>query len=258
MDNTITTRRGTTIEIINCGNFLLDGGTMFGRVPKAMWERWCPADEKNRIVMATNVLRIVKDDRIILVEAGLGSLYTEKDWDIMGTSLDKVRILTDPVDCLICTHLHWDHCGGIQDMEVRSEVIVSRMEWEDAHGENPLGGDGYRPVDLEKLGKKLRLVDPPQEAADGIRLIPTPGHTRGHMSVLIDEEVFYPGDLIPMAAHVHLPCIMAYDLYPLTVLETKKKILSEAVRNNWTFVFEHDPYRPVGTIRYSGSRYTAT
>lgn len=137
MNTTITTRRGTAIEVINCGNFLLDGGTMFGRVPKVMWEKWFPTDGKNRITMATNVLRIVKDGRTYVVETGLGSLYTANDWEIMGTSLDRVRLLTDPVDCLICTHLHWDHCGGIQDMEVRSEVIVSRMEWEDARGENP-------------------------------------------------------------------------------------------------------------------------
>ena len=258
MDTIITTRRGTAIEIINCGNFLLDGGTMFGRVPKVMWEKWFPTDEKNRILMATNILRIVKDGRIYIVETGLGSLYTARDWDIMGTTLENVRLLTEPVDCLICTHLHWDHCGGIQDMEVRSEVIVSRMEWEDAHDENPLSKGGYRDVDLEKLGRNLRLVDPPEDAADGIRLIPTPGHTRGHMSVLIDDEVFYPGDLIPTAAHVHLPCIMAYDLYPLTVLDTKKKILSEAVRNGWTFVFEHDPYRPVGSIRLEDGRYSAS
>jgi len=257
MNTTITTRRGTAIEVINCGNFLLDGGTMFGRVPKVMWEKWFPTDGKNRITMATNVLRIVKDGRTYVVETGLGSLYTANDWEIMGTSLDRVRLLTDPVDCLICTHLHWDHCGGIQDIEVRSEVIVSRMEWEDARGENPLSKGSYRAADLEKVEKILRLADPPEDVADGIRLIPTPGHTRGHMSVLIDDEVFYPGDLIPTAAHVHLPFIMAYDLYPLTVLETKKKILDEAVRKNWTLVFEHDPYRPVGTIRIEGTRYSS-
>jgi glyoxylase-like metal-dependent hydrolase (beta-lactamase superfamily II) len=131
------------------------------------------------------------------------------------------------------------------------------MEWEDARGENPLSKGSYRAADLEKVEKILRLADPPEDVADGIRLIPTPGHTRGHMSVLIDDEVFYPGDLIPTAAHVHLPFIMAYDLYPLTVLETKKKILDEAVRKNWTLVFEHDPYRPVGTIRIEGTRYSS-
>jgi glyoxylase-like metal-dependent hydrolase (beta-lactamase superfamily II) len=257
VDTTITTRKGTAIEVINCGNFLLDGGTMFGRVPKVMWERWFPTNDRNRITMATNVLRIVKGGRTFLVESGLGSLYTDKDWEIMGTTLDQVRLMTEPVDTLICTHLHWDHCGGIQDMTVNSEVIVSRLEWEDARGENPLSKGSYRKADLDLLARKLRLVNPPCTVADGIELIPTPGHTRGHMSVLVDDEVFYPGDLIPTSAHVHLPCIMAYDLYPLVVLETKKKMLEEAVRKGWTLVFEHDPYRPVGTVGKSNNKFRA-
>lgn len=257
MDTTITTRRGTSIEVINCGDFLLDGGTMFGRVPKAMWEEWFPVDERNRITMATNVLRIVKDGLTYFVDTGLGSLYTDKDWDILGTTLQRVRLITEPFDVLICTHLHWDHCGGIQDMTVRSRIVISRNEWEDAHGENPLSKGSYRRADLDRLREKLLLVDPPYAVADGIEVLPTPGHTRGHMSVLIDDEVFYPGDLIPTAAHVHLPCIMAYDLYPLTVLETKTGILEDAVRKGWRFVFEHDPYRPLGGIEKSGSRFKA-
>src|SRR5208337_974561 len=227
VDMTITTKRGTTIEIINCGNFLLDGGTMFGRVPKVMWEQWFPPDDLNRIIMATNILRIHKGGKFFLVDTGLGSLYTKKDWEILGTSLDQVRLIKEPVDCLICTHLHFDHCGGIQDMTVLSEVIISHPEWEDAHDESPLSKGGYRKADLDLLGKKLHLVDPPCTVAEGIQVLATPGHTRGHMSVLIDDEVLYPGDLIPTAAHVHLPCIMAYDLYPLEILETKKKILNE-------------------------------
>jgi len=254
---TLKTSRGTAIEIINCGNFLLDGGSMFGRIPKVMWEQWFPPDELNRIVMATNVLRIRKDSRTYLVDTGLGSLYTEKDWSILGTSLEKVRLIREPFDCLICTHLHFDHCGGIQDMSVRQEVIISRLEWEDAHGESPLSKGGYRREDLDLLAGKLRLVDPPLSIADGIDLLATPGHTRGHMSVLVDDEVLYPGDLIPTASHVHLPCIMAYDLYPLEILETKKRVLQEAVAKQWKLVFEHDPYRPVGRIETINNKFKA-
>jgi glyoxylase-like metal-dependent hydrolase (beta-lactamase superfamily II) len=252
---TLTTKHGTTIEILNCGNFLLDGGGMFGRVPKVMWEKWFPADEQNRIVMATNILHINKQGRTYLVDTGLGSLYTQKDWDILGTTLEQVSLLKEPVDCLICTHLHFDHCGGIQDMTVRSEVIISRLEWEDAHGRSPLSKGSYRKADLDLLGIKLRLVDPPCTLVDGIQVLATPGHTRGHMSVLIDDEVLYPGDLIPTSAHVHLPCIMAYDLNPLEILETKKEILNEAIRKEWRLVFEHDPYRPISRIGKLGTKY---
>ncbi len=243
--------------MINCGNFLLDGGSMFGRVPRTMWEQWFPPDEKNRILMATNVLRIHKGSRTYLVDTGLRSLYTDKDWAILGTSLDKVRLMKDPVDCLICTHLHFDHCGGIQDMDAPSEVIISRLEWEDARGESPLSKGSYRKADLDLLERNLLLVDSPFTVADGIEVLATPGHTRGHMSVLIDDEVLYPGDLIPTAAHVHLPCIMAYDLYPLEILETKKRILQEAFDRGWKLVYEHDPYRVVTQVAKSGSRYKA-
>jgi len=230
---------------------------MFGRVPKTMWEQWFPPDEKNRIVMATNILRVQTGGKIILVDAGLGSRYTEKDWEILGTGVENVRLIKEPVDCLICTHLHFDHCGGIQDMTVRSEVIISRAEWEDALGENPLSKGSYRKSDLDLLGRNLHLVDPPCVVADGIQVLATPGHTRGHMSVLIDDEVFYPGDLIPTAAHVHLPCIMSYDLYPLTILETKQKILNEACRKGWRLVYEHDPYRPISCIGISADKFKA-
>jgi glyoxylase-like metal-dependent hydrolase (beta-lactamase superfamily II) len=255
MDTTLTTSRGSTIEVINCGNFLLDGGSMFGRMPKVMWEKWFPPDERNRIVMATNILRIRKASATYVVDTGLGSLYTKKDWSILGTNLDMVRLIKEPFDSLICTHLHFDHCGGIQDMDVRKEIIISRLEWEDAHGESPLSKGSYRKEDLDLLAKKLRLVDPPCSVADGIEVLATPGHTRGHISVLIDDEVLYPGDLIPTAAHVHLPCIMAYDLYPLEILETKKRILQEAARKNWKLVFEHDPYHPVGSIEITGNKF---
>ena len=134
---------------------------MFGRVPKVMWERWFPPDEQNRIVMATNILRINKQGKTYLVDTGLGSLYTKKDWDILGTNIEQVSLMKEPVDFLICTHLHFDHCGGIHDMTVRSEVIISRLEWEDAHGKSPLSKGSYRKADLDLLGKKLHLVDPP-------------------------------------------------------------------------------------------------
>src|SRR5512137_2380680 len=97
----IETSKGTTVEVINCGNFLLDGGSMFGRVPKVMWEKWFPADEKNRIIMATNVLRIFKAGRIFLIDTGLGLRYDEKDLSILGIDLEQPHPIKEPVNCLI-------------------------------------------------------------------------------------------------------------------------------------------------------------
>lgn len=241
---TLETKKGTRIEVINLGNFLLDGGTMFGRIPKVMWEKWFPSDRRNRILMATNVIRIFHNDgKVYQVDAGLGSLYTDKERDILGIGESKPE--RKSVDDLILTHLHFDHCGGISDLHVRRKVVVSKKEWEDAHEVTVLTKGSYRQKDLELMEKKLILVEPHVEISPGIEIIPTPGHTRGHTSVLVDNEVFFAGDLIPTYAHVHLPCIMAYDLYPLEVLKVKQDILKRARAKGWKVIFEHDPYEPV-------------
>jgi glyoxylase-like metal-dependent hydrolase (beta-lactamase superfamily II) len=254
MKHQIKTRKGTLIEVINAGNFLLDGGTMFGKIPKTMWQEWFPADEKNRIVMATNVVKIFKDRAVYQIDAGLGSQYSEKEKKILG--ITENIVLKGFVDYLMFTHLHFDHCGGISDLDVSSDVFVSRIEWDDAHdNSNPLIKGSYRRSDLDAI-KSFKLIEPPFSVASGIEVLPTQGHTRGHVSVLIDEEIFYPGDLIPTAAHVHLPCIMAYDLFPLEIIETKKKMLDAALEREWIVVFEHDPYTPFARIDKKGGRYT--
>lgn len=257
MVTSITTRRGTLIEVMNLGNFQLDGGTMFGRVPRVMWEKWFPPDTLNRITMATNVMRLVKEGLVYVIDAGLGTRYPPREWEILGTGPHEISVITEGVDRVVFTHLHWDHCGAIGEMTVRGEVFVSRAEWEDAHGVNPLSKGSYRALDLDAMADRVRLVEGPCEIAPGLEIIPTPGHTQGHMSVLVDDEVFYPGDLIPTASHVHLPCIMAYDLLPLTVLETKKNVLERAVARDWTLVFEHDPYRPVARVAHDSGRFKA-
>ena len=258
MNTNLITKQGTRIEIINCGNFYLDGGSMFGRVPKTMWEKWFPADEKNRILMATNVARIVKGSKTYLIDAGIGTRYDEKNWRILGTCAENIMAIDEAIDCLICTHLHLDHSGGIHDLNIGSEVIVSKVEWEEAHSkDSPLTKGSYRKIDLDAIGKHLRMVDPPCSIDKGITIIPTPGHTRGHISVLIDDEIFYAGDLIPTASHVHIPCIMAYDLFPLEIIETKESILDAACQSGWKIIFEHDPYHPIGQIEYNNNKFRA-
>lgn len=121
MSFSIKTSKDTLVEVINCGNFLLDGGSMFGRVPRTMWEKWFPPDERNRILMATNVLRICKNGATYLVDTGLGTSYGKKDRANLGLGENHTNPVEEPADHLICTHLHFDHVGGIQ--EDRKSVV---------------------------------------------------------------------------------------------------------------------------------------
>lgn len=257
MGNILTTKKGTKVEIINCGNFYFDGGGIFGRVPKTMWEKWTPADDQNRILMATNILRVTKGSSIYLIDAGMGRIIDEKNWSIMGIGPQDIRVIKEPADYLICTHLHFDHIGGIHDLTIRSDIIVTSNEWTDARGEEePLTKANYRDIDIDALEPFVCLVDPPYTPVDGIEIISTPGHTRGHASVVIDDEILYAGDLIPTSAHVHLPCIMAYDLYPMQSLKTKKSLLLDVCRKGMKIIFEHDPYRPWGNVGFSNNRFS--
>jgi len=249
------TRRGTNIEILDTGTFLLDGGTMFGRIPKNLWQKWFPADDQNRILMAAHALKVTADGRSVLIDAGMGTRYEGKEADILGLSPKGAAL--GPVDDLILTHLHFDHAGGIQDLDLKGTAAVSRQEWEDAHQENPLTKGSYRPSDLASIARHLKLIDPPCAWGEHIEILLSPGHTRGHVSIVVDDEIFFPGDLIPTAAHCHLPCIMAYDLYPLEILKVKLEFLNQARARGWLTVFEHDPFTPAGHITSVNNTFRA-
>ncbi len=250
------TRRGTSIEIIDTGTFLLDGGTMFGRIPKNLWEKWFPADNQNRILMAAHALKVTADGRNVLIDAGMGTRYDDREAALLGLAPGNAAF--EPVDDLILTHLHFDHAGGIQDLDLTGTAVVSRLEWEDAHQDDPLTRGSYRPDDLAAIARRLTLIDPPCAWGDHIEILATPGHTRGHVSIVVDDEIFFPGDLIPTAAHCHLPCIMAYDLFPLEIVKVKRDLLDQAQSRGWLTVFEHDPYVPVGRISTANKTFKAT
>ncbi len=192
----LATERDTRIEIINSGNFLLDGGSMFGRIPKNLWQKKFTPDENNNITLATNILKIMRKDATILVDAGLGTRYTEKERSLLGFDGQLPDTFPGGVDILIATHLHYDHIGGIHDLDVRQAVLVSEQEWQDAQSDDPISRGSYRRIDLEAVARRLQLITPPFEVLPGIEIIATPGHTAGHVAVLIDNEILYPGDLI--------------------------------------------------------------
>ena len=262
-----------TVHFLAGGRFRLDGGAMFGVVPKVLWERVAPADERNRIRMRMTCLLIEADGKRVLVDAGAGTKSEPKFRDIYAIEgpeallhdLAAVGYRPEDVTDVAMTHLHFDHCGGGtvkgEDGVVRAtfpnaRYFVRRQEWDDAHQANERNrasylGDNYDP--LEASGQ-LMLHDKDLEILPGVWMKCLPGHTLGHQGTFFDipgERALYTVDLVPTAAHLPLPFIMGYDLYPMTTLETKRAILRDAAREEWLLLFEHDPDHHA--IRVSGS-----
>jgi len=248
---------------VETGTFKLDGGAMFGVVPKVLWQKTNPADENNRIDMAMRALYVEGDDFRLVIDSGAGNKLDEKmvriyviDTPGLRASLKKVGVEPESITHAVATHLHFDHAGSFTYLNSDGELklslpnamhFIQREQWEAALNPNEKDRASFFPenfVPIEEAGK-LVLVDGEEEIVPGVRLIPTHGHTPGHQVVLIDggegEKLLYCGDLIPLASHVNLPYIMAYDHFPLDTLKEKKEILSRAVDENWILFFEHDP-----------------
>lgn len=242
------------------GFFYLDGGAMFGIVPKVLWEKKVPADSLNRICLATNSLLIRSPEANVLVETGLGTKLPPKFFDHyaielkpgLKEALKEIGILPEDVDFVINTHLHFDHCGSNTEGEgekiipafPRALYFIQKGEWEAALNPNERDRSSYLAENFLPLQSRVVLVEGDREIIPGLRVVLTPGHTAHHQSVIINEggkTIFYAGDLIPTAAHVGLPYIMSYDLYPVDTLNTKKKWLDRAAEEGWLIAYVHDP-----------------
>ncbi len=251
---------------LDAGVQRLDGGAMFGVVPRPLWEKKFTPDERNRIPLAMRPLLVETGDELVLIDTGAGNKEDEKFRGIYGlenegepTALeDSIReagFQPSDVTLVINTHLHFDHAGGdtvgLPDGEVvpafpDTRHVVQQAEWEFAHLQNERIKASYlehnfAPVDEAGLFDR---ADGPTEIVPGVSLLPTPGHTPGHQSILIESEgesALYLGDLIPTSAHLPLPWIMGYDVEPLVTLETKRRVLERVARERTLLVFEHDP-----------------
>lgn len=258
-----------SIELLSDGSFWLDGGAMFGVVPKVFWNKLTPADEANRIELGLNCLLIKTEDNNILVDTGVGEKIDEKFGEIykVDKSKDLIRSLEDAglspenIDYVINTHLHFDHAGGNTRVKGENivpsfpdaEHVIQRGEWEDALNPNERTQASYLKDNLLPIQEAglLQLVDGDTEILPGIKVIVTRGHTKNHQSVLIESQgkrALYLGDLIPTTAHIKVPYVMGYDLYPLQTIETKKEILDKAVQEQWLLIFEHDPKIGMGYL----------
>ncbi len=260
-----------TISILEAGRFRLDGGAMFGVVPRVLWEKRKQPDDKNRIAMATNLLLIQYQDRNILVDTGIGTKYDEKFKKIYAVeddpynltqALEKAGLTAEAITDVILTHLHFDHTGGSTTRNAEGAVVptfpnaryyVQKSQYEWALNPSEKDRASFFPenyVPLYKTGQ-LELLDGDGELFPGIRVMTVTGHTPGQQMVRVEGEgqtVLFAADLIPLEPHLSIPWVMAYDLYPLETIREKKAILNRAVEENWIVVFEHDPEVLAGTV----------
>jgi len=271
------------IHAIQAGGQRLDGGAMFGVVPKPLWERRIPPDERNRIQLGMRCLLIEHKSGLILIDTGAGNKETEKFYDIYGienkgangrTALEdglaQLGIAPEDITLVINSHLHFDHAGGntyrdpegvVRPSFPKARYLVQRGEYRYATHPNERTSASYFPLNYEPLreAKSLVLADGEREIADGIRAIPTPGHVPFHQGILIEsqgERAFFLGDLVPTTSHLPLPWIMGYDVEPLVTLETKRAILARAKQEHWLVVFEHDATNAWGYVGHDGKAYT--
>ena len=254
------------VTTVDAGSLWLDGGAMFGVVPKPLWSRRTESDENNRIPLAMRCLLVETADHRVLVDTGVGSKESEKFREIYRidnagspTRLeDSLRALgTEPadIDVVLSTHLHFDHAGGNTLVGVDGEPTaafpnavyrIRRDEWEFAHLDNERVKASYIHANFDPLEREGRIefIEGEGEIVPGIEVRRTPGHTPGHQSVLIghgERRLFYLADLVPTVAHLPLPWIMGYDVEPLVTLESKRQELGLAIAEGWTLAFEHDP-----------------
>jgi glyoxylase-like metal-dependent hydrolase (beta-lactamase superfamily II) len=259
------------------GYFYLDGGAMFGVVPKTLWEKKCPADSKNRIKLALNSILIKTPRALVLVETGIGTKMDQKFRGIycvetnpgLVPSLSRLGYSPQDVDFVINTHLHFDHCGGNTYRDERGKVVptfpraryvIQRGEWEWARRPSEREKSSYVQenfVPLQDYGL-LDLVDGDSRITEGVEAILSPGHTPRHQSVRVSSQgktLFYLGDLVPTSAHIGLPYIMSYDLFPLETLETKKRFYKQATEEDWVLAFVHDPVHYFGRVGKKNGKY---
>jgi glyoxylase-like metal-dependent hydrolase (beta-lactamase superfamily II) len=256
------------------GYLRLDGGAMFGVVPKPLWERRAPADDRNRITLAMRPL-LVRGERLMIIDAGVGAKMNARDVDIyaidrhqpLQASLAREGVSSDEIQIVLATHLHFDHAGGFTEVEGRAvrptfrraRYVISHGEWEDATHPHERNKASYLPDNFVPLAD-ARVVDfigGDEHVMPGVRVRRTGGHTRYHQIVYLESEgrtAIFAADLLPTAAHIDEPWIMGYDLYPMETLEFKRAFVREAIDREYLIFFEHDPAIAAGYIRESNGR----
>ena len=254
------------LTTIDAGSLWLDGGAMFGVVPKPLWAKRTQPDERNRIPLAMRCLLVETADARILIDTGVGAKESDKFLGLfrvdnagsptrLEDSIRAAGVEPDSIDIVLSTHLHFDHAGGntlrtadgtVTAAFPNAEYYIRRSEWDFAHLDNERVRASYLLDNFDSLESegRIRFMDEDCEIVPGVCVLGSAGHTPGHQSVLIgtgESRLLYLADLVPTVAHLPLPWIMGYDVEPLVTLESKRRILAKAVAEGWTLAFEHDP-----------------
>jgi glyoxylase-like metal-dependent hydrolase (beta-lactamase superfamily II) len=262
--------------VISDGTFALDGGAMFGVVPRPLWEGYMPPDDRNRVTLGLNCLLVRSGGRTVLVETGLGDkggrVFRERnaaDGGALATRLADKGVQPADVTDVINSHLHWDHAGGntrrpaaggLEPVFPNATYFVQRRELAFARSAGPRTRGSYEPDDYEPLlsGGQMVLLDGEAEVAPGIRVHPAAGHLPAMQVITVSagaRSLLFAADLIPTAHHVSPAWIMAYDLEPLVTLKVKLSWLRKAAAHRWIVIFYHDADCPAGIVEERGGRW---
>jgi glyoxylase-like metal-dependent hydrolase (beta-lactamase superfamily II) len=257
------------------GFLRLDGGAMFGVVPKPLWEKRAPADEKNRILLGMRPL-LVRGDKTMIVDAGIGGKMDPRSVEIyaidrsrsLDHTLAEASLEAADIDIVLASHLHFDHAGGftaeggaggLVPRFPKARYVVRTAEWEDATHPHERNRASYLQENFLPLSTAgvLDLVPGDEQIMPGVRVVRTGGHTMHHQIVMIESggrTAVFAADLIPTVAHIDEPWIMGYDLYPMDTLAFKRRFVREAIEREYLIFFEHDPEVAAGYIRQENGR----
>ena len=262
---------------VETSEFGLDGGAMFGIIPKPVWEKKVSADELNRVNMVTRSLLLVSDEKKILIDTGNGTKWEEKYKQIYDTNTDQYNIekslgkygfSSEQITDVICTHMHFDHIGGntkIKSGEVvptfpNAKYWISEENWKLANHPSQKDAGSFIEHDWKVLAenKMIEIIDGREPFIEGIETIVTHGHTPGLLHPIVSDgsnKLFYGADIFPMVAHIPIPWVMAYDVQPVVTMEEKQKLLQKMEREDWILFFEHDPHFQACTVHKDGKHY---
>ena len=262
---------------IETSEFGLDGGAMFGIIPKPIWERKAQPDGLNRIKMVTRSLLLSSEDRKILVDTGNGTKWEEKYKDMYNIDTDRYNIekslkkygfSAEEITDVICTHLHFDHVGGNTKIDSgkivptfsNAKYWVTKENWKLANHPRQKDAGSFMENDWKVLAENgmINVIDGRETFIEGIDTLVTYGHTPGLLHPIISDgsnKLFYGADIFPLAAHIPIPWVMAYDVKPVITMEEKQKLLPQMQYENWILFFEHDPIFQACTVHKEGKHY---